>query len=401
MPFEIIRNDITKMKVDAIVNAANRLLMGGGGVDGMIHRAAGPELLEECRTLNGCETGQAKITGGYQLPARYVIHTVGPIWHGGTQNERALLASCYRNSLKLAVEHGCETVAFPMISAGAYGYPKDQAMTVAVETIGEFLLTHDLMVYLVVFGREEFITGTKLFRDVREYIDDTYSERRLPPVREKLRERLWHRNESAAQEMDHALMEEISSEKGEPKKISSGRGEPEEKFSKISEPEMSAFTRPAPKSKAQERPKASFSPRKSFQELVGLNERIPSPDLKELLRKTDEGFSEALLRLIDEKGMTDTECYKKANVDRKLFSKIRSNPAYRPSKPTALAFAIALELTLPETETLIRRAGYALTKSSRFDIVMEYFIQRRHFNIQDINMVLFELDLPLLGSGAA
>ena len=347
MPFEIVRNDITKMNVDAIVNAANRSLLGGGGVDGAIHRAAGPELLEECRTLGGCETGEAKITRGYRLPARYVIHTVGPIWHGGHSGEKELLSSCYRHSLELAVKNGCESIAFPMISAGAYGYPGDQAMAVAVETITGFLMDHDLMVYLVVFGRDSFLNSKKLFRDVKEYIDDVYAETRIRRRTENIRDNLWQSDEKAAIDMDMELCQSVFD--------------------------------------AVETPKAAAS--------------APAPDWKEILKRTDEGFSKALLRLIDERGMTDAQCYKKANVDRKLFSKIHSNPAYKPSKPTVLAFAVALELTLPETKNLLNKAGFSLTRSSKFDLVLEYCIRHRIYNIYEINEVLFEFDLPLLGSG--
>ena len=352
MPFEIVRNDITTMEVDAIVNAANCSLLGGGGVDGAIHRAAGPELLEECRTLGGCETGNAKITGGYRLPARYVIHTVGPVWHGGGHGEKDLLSSCYRRSLELAAAHGCESIAFPMISAGAYGYPKDQAMAVAVEEITRFLLGHEMMVYLVVFGRTEVATGKKLFRDVREYIDDVYAEAHTRPNVESARRILWKKNEKAALALDMELSQSA------PDRIPDAcPGQP---------------------------PASSVA--------SGLAER---------LRKTDESFSETLLRLIDEKGMTDAECYKRANVDRKLFSKIRSNPAYKPSKPTVFAFAVALELDLSETRMLLNRAGFSLSHSSRFDIAMEYFILKRIYDVFEINEALFELDMPLLGSGAA
>ena len=360
MPFEMVRNDITKMKTDAIVHAANRSLLGGGGVDGAIHRAAGPELLEECRTLHGCETGEAKITKGYRLPARYVIHTVGPIWHGGAHGERDLLAACYRHSLLLARDYGCESVAFPLISAGAYGYPKDQAMAVAVEVITAFLLENDMTVYLVLFGPTEFMTGKKLFRDVREYIDDVYAAAHVRPNVENTRERLWHRDEEAALDFDLNLS------------------------TPTAKPCLEAR-----EPKAAPRPKAAFSA------------AVPdsaAPDWEQIIRKTDEGFSQALLRLIDEKGISDVLCYRRANVDRKLFSKIRSNPAYRPSKPTVFAFAVALELTLPETKALLHKAGFALTRSSRFDLILEYCITHRIYNVFEINEVLFRFDMPLLGS---
>ena len=325
MPLLLVRNDLTKMPVDAIVNAANESLLGGGGVDGCVHRAAGPELLEACRALGGCRTGEAKLTAGFRLPCRYVIHTVGPVWRGGTHGEREQLASCYRSSLALARAHGCETVAFPLISSGIFGYPKDQALRVAVDTIGAFLAENDLTVYLVIFDRASYEIGGKLFADIAAYIDERYVDA-------------------------HTDLRRIS----------------------VAENRMPSACEAAP---------------------------MAASGLDEALAHLDAGFSETLLKLIDRSGKKDSEIYKKANVDRKLFSKIRSNPAYRPSKPTAVAFAVALELSLPETRDLIARAGYALSASSRFDVIVEYFIARKNYNIFEINEALFAFDQSLLGTG--
>ena len=329
MPLEIVRNDITKMEVDAIVNAANETLLGGGGVDGCIHRAAGPELLQECRTLGGCRTGEAKLTGAYRLPCKYVIHTVGPVWNGGKCGEREQLASCYRTSLALAKEHCCETVAFPLISSGIFGYPKDQALRVAVDTIGEFLLHNDMTVYIVIFSRTAYQISSKLFADIAEYVDDHYVDAHTDSQRERLR-----------------------------------------RMSVLESRTLSADAAAAPMA-------------------VG--------GLDSLLAHLDAGFSETLLKLIDRSGKKDAEVYKKANVDRKLFSKIRNNPDYKPSKATAIAFAIALELSLPETRDLIARAGYALSPSSKFDVIIEYFIMQRDYDIFKINEALFAFDQSLLG----
>ena len=385
MPFEMIRNDITKMKVDAIVNAANRTLLGGGGVDGAIHRAAGPELLAECRTLGGCETGQAKMTKGYRLPARYVIHTVGPIWNGGGHGEAALLASCYRNCLELAAENDLESIAFPSISTGAYGYPKDEAMAIAVDTISRFLLDHDMTVYLVLFGHGSFSTGKKLFRDIREYIDDVYAESHMERNTDRIRRRLWHERPDAAIGLEQELMRPA------PRPEAARRPENEDA------PEVMLSTG-APSACAPDGD-APFADMLSGGAPFADAAAGAEPDWPELLKATDEGFSQRLLRLIDEKGMTDVQCYRKANVDRKLFSKIRSNPAYKPSKPTVLAFAVALELSPEETRDLLHRAGFALTRSSKFDIILEYCIGHGIYNIYDINEVLFQYDMPLLGSG--
>ena len=332
MPFSIIRNDITKIECDAIVNAANSSLLGGGGVDGAIHRAAGKGLFLECMKLHGCKTGEAKITGGYNLPCKYIIHTVGPVWRGGSHGEKELLQSCYKNSLQLAKEHNCESVAFPLISSGIYGYPKQQAFDVAVDVIKNFLTENDMDITLVIFDRASFELGKDYSNDIREYIDQNYVDTHTDTSRRAI-----FKNKSA---------------------------------------------------------ECSMPMNTACEESISL-----SDDLKSVIEnQIDESFSKMLLRKIDEKGMTDVQCYKKANIDRKLFSKIRSDRLYKPKKETAIAFAIALELSLEETKDMLMKAGFALSHSNKFDIIIEFFINRNIYDIYEINEALFSFDQKLLGA---
>lgn len=351
MPFKIVTGDITKIAVDAIVNAANSSLLGGGGVDGAIHRAAGYELLEECRHLGGCETGQAKITKGYDLPSRHVIHTVGPIWQGGDNGERELLNSCYRNSLELAKQNGCESVAFPLISAGVYGYPKDKALQVAVGAIEEFLADNDMDVSLVIFGRSDFKADIELIDDISRFIDD-----RQPKPKKARHGLLGARKKFADMGVGAAKMCEC-----------------EEAAVMSDEPPLLEKCACAGAAAA------------------------PVQSLDEFLMSRDESFSQSLLRLIDESGMTDVQAYRKANIDRKLFSKIRSDVNYKPKKQTALAFALALELDLEQTESLLAKAGYSLSDSLKGDLIIKYFIIKGQYDIFVINQALFAFDQALIG----
>ena len=317
MPLEIIRNDITKVHADAIVNAADPSLLGGGGTDGAIHRAAGPELLAECRALGGCKAGEAKITKGYRLPAKYVIHTVGPVWHDGSSGEEKLLSDCYRNSLELAKKHKLESVAFPLISSGTFGYPRDKALSAAISAIGEFLLKNDMTVYLVVYDSASFMLSEKLFSSIKQYIDDNYIEELASNFsRDRIRGNFARNSANASRRRERSL--------------------------------------------------------------------------DDVVRNLDETFSQMLLRLIDEKGMKDSETYKKANIDRKLFSKIRNDIYYKPSKQTAVAFAVALKLNLDETRDFLGRAGFALSRSCHFNMIIQYFIEHHNYDIFVINEALFK-----------
>jgi O-acetyl-ADP-ribose deacetylase (regulator of RNase III) len=326
MPFTIVRQDITKLKVDAIVNAANTDLAMGGGVCGAIFKAAGAaELQTACDKLAPIKTGDAVITPGFRLPAKFVVHAAGPVYHGGKHGEEALLRSAYINSMKRAVENGCESIAFPLISSGIYGYPKDEALRVATSAIQDFLYDHDLDVTLVVFDKAAFTVSEKLLGEVDSYIDEHYVDEH---------------------QIERRKLLDVETEA-------------------LSESAMLAPTAGA--------------------------------GLDDLVGNLDEPFSDTLLRLIDAKGKTDVEVYKRANLDRKLFSKIRTGKGYTPSKKTAVALAVALELSLDETDDLLERAGYALSHSHKFDVIVEYFIISGKYDIFEINEVLFKYDQPLLG----
>lgn len=472
MPFKIIRNDITKVRADAIVNTANPEPIFAAGTDGAIYMAAGAEqLLAERKKIGTIGAGEAAVTPAFALPAKYIIHTVGPAWWDGNHGEYEELASCYRKSLLLARQLGCESIAFPLISTGVYGFPKDRALSIALEEIADFLSENEMDVTLVVFDKSSFDLSASLVADVGQYIDDHYAEEqhkkehsgffgqswrrrredRWPLSREDEEEK-WPRSREAeetkdrrreAQEPRREDMDESCSriefemeaaadfadesgwdngsmfasapsapsapppfptqssamagysaapdsapEKSKSKKGRRGAGI----FRKDSKSAGAGFFRKEPKA-----PESGFHWKEPESAGMDKPKGYSKPSLSDVMRHMGETFQERLLRLIDERGLTDTEVYKKANVDRKLFSKIRCNNDYTPGKRTAVALAIALELNLDETMDLLRRAGMALSPSSKFDLIIEYCINNNIYNIFEINALLFEYDQPMLG----
>lgn len=346
MPFTIVRQDITKMDVDAVVTAANPELRAGGGVCGAIFAAAGAkELQAACNALAPIELGSAAITPGFKLPARYVIHAAGPVYgRQSTAKSEQLLRRSYTSALALALENHCESIAFPLISSGTYGYPKAEALAVATSAIREFIAEHDIDVYLAVFDRDAFELSEDLLGAVESYIDENYVAEH-----EHMRGRV-------------SRLGRLRADADEPRVYED----------------------------------ASIAPMELFS--CEVTSSAPRPNLEDVIGKLDEPFNATLLRLIDAKGMSDVEVYKRANISRKLFSKIRGGDGYMPSKRTIIALAIALELTLDETGDLLERAGYALSHSVVFDVIVEFFIGAGRYDIFEINEVLFSYDQPLLGA---
>lgn len=445
MPFTIVRNDITKLKVDAIVNAANRALQMGAGVCGAVFAAAGAERLSEaCDKLAPINTGESVITPGFNLQAKYIIHTAGPVYHDGKHGEESLLRACYVNSLELAVKNNCESIAFPLISSGVYGYPKSEALRVASEAVREFLSGHDLDVILVVFDKESFVVSENLLGAVRSYIDQHYVDEKHLKRRELIEAELAEMRERGITDFNSSIpffpdahTKATQEETGKTKHareikppiigstVKADIQKPDESYkSKLTPP-----GKPIKYQVSEDIPPQAF-PTKPFYENVQLNieeialeraqkraiERIresaresagvsescfdeaaASQSIDDLIGKLDEPFTSTLFRLVDRSGMKDADIYRRANIDRRLFSKIRSNPNYAPSKPTVIALAVALELTLEQTEDLLERAGFALSHSRKFDVIVEFFIQGRKYDIYEINEVLFSYDQPLLG----
>ena len=372
MPFQIIRNDITKVAADAIVNTANPRPVIGGGTDRAIYRAAGEEkLLAERQKIGNIAPGNAVSTPAFGLNAKYIIHTVGPAWIDGSHGEREILHSCYANSLELAAGLSCESIAFPMIATGVYGFPKDEALDIALKEIGKFLLTHEMDITLVVFDRKALQLSEELVGEIDKYIDEHAVG--------ILREEEYGSHHSNLQR--RRRMEEETRFLREYREMNDAPC-----FSK----ECSAMEDPVLYDAA---PMPRSTPKKA--PAAALTGKI-GKSLEEFLRRKEDTFQQRLFKLIDERHLKDPDVYKKANIDRKAFSKIRCNQDYHPKKETAVALAIALQLDMPDMQDLLSRAGYALSPGSKFDLIISYFVTNQKFDINEINAVLFAYKQPLL-----
>lgn len=363
MPFQIIRNDITKVKADAIVNTANPNPVIGGGTDSAIYKAAGEEqLLAERTKIGVIAPGQAVQTDAFNLDAKYIIHTVGPAWKDGKHEERDILHSCYRNSLAIAAELACESIAFPLISTGVYGFPKDEALQIALSEINKFLLTHEMKVLLVVFDRKAFVLSGRLVGEIEEYIDEHTVE--------AIRDREYHSNTGERRRRENRI-----------------RAEEEVLQNGLSSHEMREVY-PG---------KLSGNAAETTLSLDGTFPDVKGKSLDDILDHTGDTFQKRLFQLIDASGMDDVTVYKKANIDRKVFSRIRCKDDYKPKKKTAVAFAIALKLDMPTMLDLLSRAEIAFSPSNKFDLIITYFITNKIYDIYEINAALFKYGQPILG----
>lgn len=347
MPFQIIQKDITEIGTDAIVNPTDEWLSGSGGTDYAVHSAAGRQLDEACEQIEELQTSEIAVTDAYNLPCQYVFHTVGPIWKDGSRNEEALLRSCYLNALLKAKKMGLASIAFPLISSGTFGFPKDRVLRIAIDAVSDFLFTTDgeMQVFICILDRGAFVLSKEIA--LKEYLQ---------------------RGKRFVYE-DHALKMCQSEERA----VSAPVSEDEDLFVLNEAPICSAPAPCAPQPKP------------------------ITDEISDWIKKQDDSFAVMLLKLIDKKGMTDVECYKKANVTKGTFWKINNDPKYKPSKATVIAFAIALELDMDETTQLLKTVGFTLSNSNTFDMIIQFFIINQNYDIFEINAALFQYDQVCLG----
>lgn len=416
MPFEIIRDDITRSAMEAIVCPSGEDMVPSGGVSHAIFSAAGPRLLREVRKVGLCPTGGAVLTRGHELPAKYIIHTAGPRWQGGGSGEEDALRSCYRSCLTLAEQEGISSVAFPLIASGSFGYPKARAIRVATEEIGAFLLEHEeIHVQLVIFDVEAYRAGSTMFQKISSFVDENYvAQAECASSRSLLLDAMAEAGVTETpllRSTPVVVRPRLGGERAAicPRCMAPVR--PGMRFcgqcgNKLEEPvteySPAPTAAPAPAKGQEDTVLYSLAPKKEAKKLwPKLDAPAPAPQARTLegrLQHLSDPFSTYLLHLIDLSGKTDAEVYKKANIDRKLFSKIRSNPNYQPKKTTALALAVALELNIDDTADLLRRAGYALSPANKFDLIISWFIETGNYNIFEINEALFCFDQQLLGA---
>ncbi|MED9873460.1 MAG: macro domain-containing protein [Eggerthellaceae bacterium] len=379
MPFTIERNDLASVSADAIVVAANEDLHITGGVGEAVAQVAGfTNIQEACNAIGHCPTGSAVATPAFNFPARIIIHAVGPIWQGGTHNEVALLRSAYDDALSLAAENNASSIALPLLSAGIYGFPADISLSVAQNAIHDYLESHDAEIRLVLFNRNALQAGLKVYDYIKEYIDDVYVGKHTDTRQRTRSTEAFNDTFFTAAGAAYGALSASPSATMMPS-LSSPHKEAEEETS-----EHAAYDKNGTDDEA------------LYAEALAAKTLGQPSCLSELLDSLDASFSTTLLALIDAKGMTDVQVYKRANMSRQLFSKIRSDALYKPTKKTVLALAIALELDLDATEDLLRRAGYALSHSSKADVIVEYFIMNNQFDIFEINAALYAFDQPLL-----
>ena len=416
MALQIVRNNIINVSADAIVNTANPKVAVGPGVDQAIYQAAGWErLLADREQIGPMKPGEVAYTPAYDLDAKYIIHAIGPAWRGGGHGERETVALCYSRSLELAAKLECDSIAFPLMATGTYGFPKDEALKIAIREISDFLLTHEMEVLLVVYDKESFEVSGRLFTDIKSYIEE-------PEIKVAEEMRSSYRNDASSSLFDRRRRDAERGPKASKRSLLRRRREEAEEEPLTPEEhgvgsalDMDTLAPNAEKSKSIVDAFGSVVPDVSGdmlapEESAASEDRVFSPaapqisfptekmSLEERLKHLDKTFQEYLFMLIDRKGFEDTEVYKRANIDRKHFSKIRSNKDYKPSKKTALALAIALELGLDETRDLLSRAGLALSPSSTFDKIVEYCIDNGEYDIYEINCILFKYDQDTLGA---